>query len=227
MFAMRTVLGIVSIVVFAKMIRYLFEFLYDVINAHRVIFLHIILPRGDDKISREQEKDVAKDMKEKISRMGQVYDALHKLGQSSFAESTLRAIFHKPKVTLVLHYEHGLLHFYVSSYPEYRKVVESGIAAQFPDASIELLSKKPAYWSKKYNSITALETKKNPVFPIKTYKQIPDDPMNNIIDTMGKMSAEDTFSIVMPFKPIGEKFNKNAKKWATGLYRREKFYVDG
>jgi len=70
-----------------------------------------------------------------------------------------------------------------------------------------------------------MDTKKNPVFPIKTYKQMPDDPLNNIIDTMGKMSSEDTFSIVIPIKPIGEKFNKKAKKWASGLYRREKFYV--
>lgn len=214
-------------IILVKIIRYLFEFFYDVLNAHRTVFLRVTLPRGDDKISREQAKDVAKDMKEKLSRMGQVYDALHKLGQSSFIETTMRQLFRKPKVTFVLHYENGLLNFLVSVYPEYRKIVESGIAAQFPDASIEMLSKNPNYFGKKYSSITVMETKKNPVFPIKTYKQMPDDPLNNIIDTMGKMSNEDTFSIVVPIKPIGEKFNGKAKKWASGLYRREKFYVQG
>ena len=63
------------------------------------------MPRGDDKISREQAKDVAKDMKEKLSRMGQVYDALHKLGQSSFVETGMRWLFRKPKITQILHYE--------------------------------------------------------------------------------------------------------------------------
>lgn len=219
--------GIILSIILVKIIRYLFEFFYDVLNAHRTVFLRVTLPRGDDKISREQAKDVAKDMKEKLSRMGQVYDALHKLGQSSFIETTMRQLFRKPKVTFVLHYENGLLNFLVSVYPEYRKIVESGIAAQFPDASIEMLSKNPNYFGKKYSSITVMETKKNPVFPIKTYKQMPDDPLNNIIDTMGKMSNEDTFSIVVPIKPIGEKFNGKAKKWASGLYRREKFYVQG
>lgn len=208
-----------------KFLDYLFEFLYDVLNAHRTVYLRVILPRGDDKISREQAKDVAKDMKEKISRMGQVFDALHKLWQSSFVESIMRVIFHKPKVTFTLHYEKWQLNFLVTVYPEYRKIVESGIAAQFPDASIEFVGKKPNFFSKKYSSITVMSTKKNPVFPIKTYKQMPDDPLNNIIDTMGKMSPEDTFSIIIPIKPEWGKFNKNAKKWATWLYRRDKFYM--
>lgn len=223
---MRSIIWILVAMVFAKMIRYLFEFFYDVFNHHRIVYLRIVLPRWDDKISREQSKDVAKDMKEKLSRMWQVYDALHKLGQSSFVETTMRWLFRKPKITQILHYEKWLLNFIVGIYPEYRKVVESWIAAQFPDASIEIVTEKISYTTKKYNSITVMDAKKNPVFPIKTYKQMPDDPLNNIIDTMGKMSNEDTFSIVIPIKPIGEKFNKKAKRWASWLYRREKFYVE-
>lgn len=112
-------------------------------------------------------------------------------------------------------------------YPEYKKIVESAVAAQFADASIETLNKRPRFFAKKHYDITVMETVKNPVFPIKTFKQMPDDPINNIIDTMGKMSTEDTFSIVMPIKPIGDKFNRKAKKRATGLYRKDNFYVKG
>jgi TraM recognition site of TraD and TraG len=225
-YVLRWVLWILATIVLAKMIRYLFEFFYDVLNARRLTYLRITLPRWDDKISREQAKDVAKDMKEKLSRMGQVYDALHKLWQSSFVETWMRWLFRKPKVTQILHYEKWQLQFIIAIYPEYSKIVESGIAAQFPDASIETLTTRPKYTSLKYNSITVMDTKKNPVFPIKTYKQMPDDPLNNIIDTMGKMNTEDTFSIVIPIKPSWEKFNKTAKRWASGLYRKEKFYVE-
>ena len=94
-------------------------FLYDVLNSRRMVYVRIVLPRGDDKISREQAKDVAKDMKEKISRMGQVYDSLHKLGQSSFYESALRGLFRKPKVSLIRHYEKGLLWCVMGIYPSY------------------------------------------------------------------------------------------------------------
>lgn len=219
------VLGIGGAVILYKLLQYCLAFLYDVLNSWRMVYVRIVLPRGDDKISREQAHDVAKDMKEKISRMGQVYDALHKLGQSSFYETTLRTIFRKPKVSLIWHYEKGLLWCVMGMYPEYRRVVESTVAAQFPDASIEMMDKRPKFFAKKHYDITVMETVKNPVFPIKTFKQMPDDPLNNIVDTMGKMNYEDTFSVVMPIKPIGGKFNKTAKKWATGLYRKDTFYV--
>jgi len=29
---------------------------------------------------------------------------------------------------------------------------------------------------------------KNPVFPLRTFKQLEDDPINNILDTISKMS---------------------------------------
>jgi len=45
-----------------KALRYGYAFF----NAHRLIFLKVLLPRGDGKTDREQEKEVAKDMKEKI-----------------------------------------------------------------------------------------------------------------------------------------------------------------
>lgn len=35
--------------------------------------------RGDTKTDREVEKELAKDMKEKISRMAQVFNNLHKI----------------------------------------------------------------------------------------------------------------------------------------------------
>lgn len=217
--------ALVVIVLWIKLIQYLLVFLYDVLNAWRTVYLRIILPRGDDKISREQDKDVAKDMKEKLSRMGQVYEALHKLGHSSLRDTTMNFLFRKPKVTTIWQYEKWLLHCVIWVYPEYRRIVESAVAAQFPDASIEMLDKRPSFFSKKYSNIAVMEQVRSSIYPIKTFKQMSDDPINDLIDTMGKMSTEDTFSIVMPLKPAGDAFNRKAKKWATGLYRRDEFYV--
>lgn len=75
-------LSLLAIFIFL-IVRFLFRFLYDVFNEHRLIYLRIIQPRSDTKQDREREKDIAKDMKEKISRMSQVYRALHKLGERS------------------------------------------------------------------------------------------------------------------------------------------------
>lgn len=206
---------------FFKMLKYLAEFIYDVFNASRVVYLKVLLPRGDDKISRENSKDVAKDMKEKIGRIAQVYDNIHKLWDISFWDNIMHWFFNKPKVTLMLHYEHGLLHFILGVYPEYQKLVEGAISAQFSEASIENTT-KPKFFAKKYSDITVMEPQKDPVYPIKMFKLMQDDPLNNLIDGMGKVSSEDTFTIVIPIKPIvGDTFNKKAKFYADALYKKQ------
>lgn len=71
-----------------------------------------------------------------------------------------------------------------------------------------------------------LVPKKPSVYNIKLFKQQPDDPINNLINAIGKISTQDTVSIVMPIKPVGDWFNKKAQKWAEGLYRNDKKYTE-
>ena len=46
-----------------------------------MVFIKVLLPKWDGKTDREQEKEVAKDMKEKIGRMTQLYNGLHCFGE--------------------------------------------------------------------------------------------------------------------------------------------------
>jgi len=206
--------GILLLIIIRNMLR----FFYDVFNSGRIVYLKILLPRGQSKLDREQEKELAKDMKEKIWRMGLVFHNFHKIGSLSMKESLMRTIFDKPKTTMIYHYEDGLLNFIIGTYPEYQPVLEGAISAQFPNCSIEM-TKKPKFFKKKYSNIIPIEPKKDPLYNIKTFKQQPDDPMNNIIDSIGKISRYDTLSIVMPIKPLGDRFNKKSQKAVDRLYK--------
>ncbi|AHB41546.1 hypothetical protein P148_SR1C00001G0756 [candidate division SR1 bacterium RAAC1_SR1_1] len=212
-------------IIFTKFIRKLLHFCYDVLNAPRMIYLKVMFPRNDGKSDREQQKELAKDMKEKIGRMSQVFHNVHKLGELSTMDSFLHRLFYKPKVTLIYHYEDGQLSFIMGVYPEYQKILEGAISAQYSDCSIERIE-TPKLFKKKYYDIMPLVPKKNQVYNIRIYKQMSDDPINNIIDAMGKISQYDTVSIVMPIKPVGDWMNKKAQKWANGLYRNDKKYTD-
>lgn len=119
---------------------------------------------------------------------------------------------------MIFHYEDGQLSFLVGIYPEYQKIVESSISAQYPNCSIEITT-KPKVFPRKYWDIMPLEPLKDTVYNIKTFKQQPDDPLNNIIDAMGKISRYDTVSIIIPIKPIGKRFNRKAKKLVDRLYK--------
>lgn len=211
------IIGII-LIIGGIMIKNMLRFLYDIFNSKRIIYLKVLLPRGQSKLDREQDKELAKDMKEKIGRMAQVFHNFHKIGSLSIKENVMRKLFDKAKITMIYHYENGSLYFIVATYPEYQKVLEGAISAQFPNCSIERTA-KPEFFQKKFYDIIPIETKKNPIYNIKIFKQQPDDPINNIIDAMGKISKYDTLSIIIPIKPLGDWFNRKAQKAVDRLYK--------
>jgi len=150
--------------------------------------------------------------------MAQVFHNFHKIGSLSLKENFMRKLFDKAKTTMIYHYEDGLLNFIVATYPEYQKVLEGAISAQFPNCSIERTI-RPNFFRRRYNEIIPIEPKKDSLYNIKTFKQQPDDPMNNIIDSIGKISRYDTLSIVIPIKPLGDRFNKKSQKAVDRLYK--------
>ena len=208
---------------FLRVMKVFLRYFYWFCNAHRIIFLKVLLPRWDGKSDREQEKEIAKDMKEKIGRMSQVLWNLHKMNEVSTHEKLMQFFFWKHKLVFVYQYENGQISCLVWTYPEYQDMVESAIASQYAAASIERVS-KPKFFRKKYFDVQVLETKKDPLYTIKLYKNIPDDPINNIVDSMGKVSAEDTVSIVFVVKPEKSTFNMRRQIAADRLYKNLDLY---
>lgn len=203
-----------------KIVQYFLVAMYDVLNASRMEYVRIMLPRGDSKNDREREKELAKDMKEKIGRMSQVYSSLHKMGELSFMDNVMRWFFDKPKMSFILHYEDGLLSFIVWMYPEYKKIVESALSAQYAEASMEAIE-TPDLYKKKYVEIIPMEPVKSAYYPIRIFKQLEDDPLNNIIDSIGKVSPEDTISMVITIRPEKWEFNTWAQKLANALFKKD------
>lgn len=211
--------------IFVKILKKWAEFLYDVTNSHRITYLRILLPRWDSRQDRDREKEVSKDMKEKIWKMSQVFRTMHRIWELWVWDSVINWFFNKAKVTVNLHYEKGITYFIISTYPEYQEIIASAISAQYPDASIEIIT-KPNYFGNKYSDIVPLEPVKSPVYPIKTFKQIEDDPINNVIDGMGQLGDQDTFDILITIRPVWSSFNKKAMKRSEWLYRNDSNYVE-
>jgi hypothetical protein len=190
-----------------------------------MVHLRVLQTRGDSKIDREANKELAKDMKEKIWRMSQVYNNLYKMWEASFYESILSSLVKKPKVTLTIAYEHGQVEFIIGVYPEFRAIVEGALSAQFSECSIEICD-KPRYFSKKYSDVTVLEPEKDVVYTIKTFKYMPDDPLNNLVDSIAKVNSDDTFHVLMVLKPLGEEHNKRVKYFSDALFKKQKSKIE-
>jgi len=216
-------LVILAIVLLTWIGRVFMRYIYSFLNTSRMIYLKVMLPKTDGKTDREQEKEIARDMKEKVSRMSQLYSGLHKISDLSTKESMMHKIFGKQKLVMIYQYEQGQLSFIIGTYPEYQGIVESAISAQFANCSLERV-KKPDPFQKKYSDIMPLEPEKDPVYTIKTFKQVPDDPINNVIDTMSKVSIYDTVTAILVIKPEDSSYNAKRQKAADRLYKNLSLY---
>ena len=216
-------LVILAIILLTWIGRVFMRYIYSFLNTSRMIYLKVMLPKTDGKTDREQEKEIAKDMKEKVSRMSQLYSGLHKISDLSTKESMMHKIFGKQKLVMIYQYEQGQLSFIIGTYPEYQGIVESAISAQFANCSLERV-KKPDPFQKKYSDIMPLEPEKDPVYTIKTFKQVPDDPINNVIDTMSKISIYDTVTAILVIKPEDSSYNAKRQKAADRLYKNLSLY---
>jgi hypothetical protein len=214
-------LSIIVIILFMliiKICKWCFRWWYAFLHHGRMIYMKVLVPRWDSKTDREQAKEIAKDMKEKIWRMSQVYTNLKKLWKLTFKDKIMYKIFRKPRISLMYHYVNWVLNFIIWCYPEYKTIIEWSIWAQYPDSSIEIVN-EPNIFKRKHYKVMPLQTEKDDVYTLKMYKKLSDDPINNIIDAIWNISKYDTATIMLNIKPLWDDWNTQAKKKIDRLYK--------
>ncbi len=102
---MYILIGIVAFAIIIEIVKKIFRRGYAFLNHKRMVYLKVTLPRGDGKTDREESKEIAKDMKETIGRMEQVYMNMHKLGTLNVSDRLQQFFFRKPRIALIYNYE--------------------------------------------------------------------------------------------------------------------------
>ena len=213
-------LWIVWFYVFLKIIRFLFELFYS----KNLRYLRVTVPRADSKL--DKEKETKKDFKEKIGMMNMFYKAIHKLAEAWLKDTFLNAIFRHSKISLELVYENGEVAFYIVTYKSYVNLVSQHLTSVYNDAEIVSIGKKdyikikPKGYSMRWAS---LWKEKDDVYPIRTYKYLEDDPLNNLTNVFWWLNKEDKAVFQMVIKP-NFNFNKKAKRaaWLVAKWQYKK-----
>lgn len=217
--------GMVILIVVAlwftvKLLRLIFELYYS----KNLRYLRVTLPRNDSKLDKEHE--TKKDFKEKIGMMSMFYKAVHKLSETGFKDTLANMIFNHAKVSLELVYNNGQVGFYVVTYQKYVNLVSQHITSIYTDAEVLVVDPKKDYVNLKekgyVNRCASLWKEHDYVFPIKTYKFLEDDPLNNFTNVFWGLSKEDKAIFQIVIKPVSSKWNKKAKK-AAGLVAKGKY----
>ncbi len=206
-----------------KSIRLAFELYYS----KNLRYLKITLPRADSKL--DKEKETKKDFKEKIGMMSMFYKAVHKLSEAGLRDTLLNFFFGHSKIALELVYEKWEVSFYIVTYNNYVNLISQHLTSIYNDAEILLVDKKdyikfktPGY----HMRAASLWKEHDDVYPIKTFKYLEDDPINNFTNVFGWLDKKDKAVYQVVIKPTTSRWNKKALRAAAlvakGKYKKNK-----
>lgn len=211
-----TVLAVLLFIV----LRYLFYRWLDKKNRKNLVFMKVILPRNDSKL--DKEKETKKDYKEVLAVMQQLYRAIYEIRELNIWNRINASIFQMDRVSFELFLEDKKLYFYVVTYPYYQTIIEKQITTFYPDAEVEYTT-APKLFEAGYNLKGYSLVLSRPFWlPIKTYKAMEEDPLNNIANVMDKIENGEKAALQILIQPKSDKWRDQAKKEGTTLFKGKK-----
>ncbi len=204
-----------------KLLISLLRYIHVVLRSKSLVFLKITLPREDSQ--KDKDKAEEKDFREKIAVMEQLYRNLYELGELSL-RNIMRTFFFKADIlSFEIVAAQKVVEFYIVVPKYFQQLVEKQVTAYYQSADIQV--EKPYTIQPKGNRLKCYYAyEKNAYwYPIKTYKTIENDPLNDLTNIFSKLEEEEKAAIQIILRPIkGKKWNKKAEAMASQLFAGKK-----
>lgn len=194
---------------------------YHWLNRHRRMYLKITMPREDSQ--KDKEKAQEKDFRERIAIMEQFYRALSELRELSISNRLRSWLFHANTVSFEIVAVNKKVEFWVSVFKPYVGLLEKQVTAFYPDADIQIASNPPEFKTKgnKTRGYYLYEREKD-WYPIRTYKEIENDPLNDLTNVLSKLEETESAVIQMVLRPLSNRWHKKAEAFGEALFKNEK-----
>jgi hypothetical protein len=113
------------------------------------------------------------------------------------------------------------IRFYVGVPNKLRDMVEKQIHGAYPDAQIVEVEDYNLFEHPGKVAYASLKLKKSNYLPIKTFKDLPVDPLSSITSTIGKMTEGEGAAIQILITPGGDAWKKLGREHITSTKKRE------
>lgn len=187
--------------------------------------------RNREKQSLEMDLlhvSVPKDNEVKIDAAEQFFTAI-----SSISHGGKFSFLHAPKyISLELVGKPGDIRFYVSVDRHLRDMVEKQIYGMYPGADIKEVDEYNIFDDKGKVAFASYILSHANHYPLKSYKDLPVDPLSSITSALGKMQEGEGAAIQILISPAGDKWKKTGKRYIQGVKKNEanpekaKFNID-
>ncbi|MCT4591788.1 MAG: type IV secretion system DNA-binding domain-containing protein [Candidatus Gracilibacteria bacterium] len=200
---------------------YMMRWWYHERKAQDFVYLQIIVPRSDSKKDYEQRQE--KDFKEKIGVMVQFFRALTELSEMNLKNIIRTKLWDFEKISFEILMEEKNLKFIIVCDEYFQSIIEKQVTSFFPSADIQAVEdyeiKRPGY---KYNGYY-IHTKNDFWYPIKTFQEMENDPMNDLANVFSKLEEDEKAVMQLIVNPIPDHaWRKEATQKASDFFMKKK-----
>jgi hypothetical protein len=197
------------------------RYTYKWFHRHHMVYLKVTMPREDSQ--KDKEKAQEKDFRERIAIMEQFYRALSELRELSITNRIRVWLFHANTVSLEILAKNKEVEFWIASFDYYTGLLEKQVTSFYPDADIQILREAPQF-HEKGNKIRGyyLYQREKPWYPIRTYKEIENDPLNDLTNVLSKLEEKESVVMQMIIRPLSNRWRKKAEAFGEALFKNKK-----
>lgn len=217
-------LGFILFIVFYKLSWKFYRLMYAILAARKRVFIQIIMPREESQKDKEQATE--KDFREKVAIMEQLFRGLHEIRELNLSNRFIAWLTQRDNISFEIYAKFKEITFYASIHPYYAEILEKQITSYYPNAWIDYVKppllepedKKIKHFIKSYY----LYLKNENAYPIKTFKTIENDPLNDLTNVLSKMEENEKATIQVMVRPLDDKWRKEASAVGTAIFKGKK-----
>lgn len=164
------------------------------------VLLQIAVPKGNEV---------------KIDAMEQFFSSLYSIKKGGWKQRYTQ----QPTISFEIVARQEDIRFYIWAPREYQDLIEKQIHGAYPDAEVVEVDEYNIFPEEGYVAYKSLQLKKENYYPIKTYKELPTDPLSSLTSALAKMGKDEAAAIQILISPAegswqnaGRNFISNTKK---------------
>lgn len=182
-------------------------------------FLQVTMPKKDSQM--DEKSDTAKDFKEMVSVMEQLFSSL----KSVYSAKILKKILWQDILSFEYVAHEWNIYFFIVVPKYYKHLIEKQINGFYQDAIIEETKEINIFKDRKYHRGTYLNTTKEFLYPIKTYQKLESDPINNIVNAFSKLEEDESAALQFILKPIDDDWQSECSKASGKILKWKKAWI--
>ena len=153
----------------------------------------------------------------KIDAMEQLFASLYSIKKGGWKQN----FSVQPAISFEIVAKQEDIRFYVWTPKEFKDLIEKQINGAYSDAEILEVDELNIFKEKGKVAHKSFQLARNAFYPIKTYKELPTDPMASITSALAKMGPDEGACVQILISPVDSKWQKEGRKFISDTKKDE------